>query len=631
MADYTNLDFNEIKTDIKNYIKDNSPLLADYNYEGSIISSIINVMAYVTQYNAHYLNMVATETTLATAKKESVIYKLANMLNYLPKRNVAPYCDVSFTNTGSTTRYVYFGSKFFVGSLPLVYLGSTITLEQNETETFRVYNGELIDRQWISDGRPFQTYALNDRVEVDNDMLYVAVADTALNLNFNWQNINTTNPQVGGKYYYIDYLDQMSIKFDDGSVYQKPNSGQTVAVRYLKNSGSLYNGSVAVNQNVTTNIQGVTGVTLTALDGGSNGESLEEIKNRAILMFTTQNRAITKQDYYNLITKYSKFNEYQSVSVYGGEEVYIDIDGNEVELALTGTWNDVGYVYLSILKSIENIYNVNYLNETEKQEIEQYLAPYKIITMFFKFTDPVIVYVKPKIRLKLVSYVGVQVQTLEDEINENLFNRYNGMNKTFSVSNVVNYLDDIDTIDYCEMEFTLRMLVKKDELEYKVVPMANKIQDIKGYYAKLDFSGIEISPHCYILDGTDKYMITNVTDDVYISYVNEGGLELTLGVYDVYSSEDELIGSVEVLNTNKLYISDVTEESIIYIDNDSLQTYQIGTINCETGFNKFMTMEDTLLSEMSSFIIEVTLQDDISFNVKRELFLCPEMADIEYI
>jgi len=94
MADYYNLDLEFIKNDIKNYIANNSTLLEDYNYEGSAISNMINVLAYVTQYNMYYLNSVTKELFLSSAKLSSNIHRLANMLNYVPKRNVSPSCDV---------------------------------------------------------------------------------------------------------------------------------------------------------------------------------------------------------------------------------------------------------------------------------------------------------------------------------------------------------------------------------------------------------------------------------------------------------------------------------------------------------------------------------------------------------
>lgn len=634
MADYFNLDFDAIKSDIKDYIKNNSELLADYNYEGSIISSLINVLSYVTQYNAHYINQLANETTISTAKKESNIYKLANMLNYIPKRNIAPTCTVRITNNGNNNRYLYFGNNMVSDGVPLVYLGDTLVIEPAQYEDVTLHCGTLVSKQWTSDGRAFQTYELSDRVKIDNNELYVGVANDPLDLAFEWQNINVVNPMVNGKYYYIDYLDTMSIKFDDGSIYQKPNSGQVVAVRYLKTEGSSFNGAITVEQEVTTNIADLEGECVSELQDGENGETIEEVKNRAILTFTTQNRAITKQDYYTLFSKYDGIKNYKSYSIYGGEDVYIDVNGNEVEFSSENTWYDVGYVYFSILKNTQSdVYNFEYLTETEKLNIESYLNPYKIITMFFKFTDPVIIYVKPSMRLKLVSYVGLEIRALETKINDYLYETYSGMGKKFSISNVVNWLDGLREIDYCEMDYDTKIKVKKGELDYKVIPIANKINDLWGRFAEITMSPeATIKENYYILDGENKHIINHVNygTPIRISYQLDNEIELTAGTYDVYDYNDEYITTIGISNINTLRIDGTSESEPIIINDGSTDT-NVGTVNCETGFVILDSMTDTILESLDIFYFDVALYDEISFNVQRELFLCPEKANITYI
>jgi len=578
MADYLNLDFNAIKQDIKDYIKDNSEVLADYNYEGSAISSMINVLSYATQYNMHYLNMIATELSITTAKKASNIYKLANMLNYLPKRNVSPYIDVEVTNISNGVRYVNLGNKFESNNVSLIYMGDTVTIPPGETKTIKLNNGEFVTKNWLSDGRAFQKYQLEDREKIDNNLFYVGVSDSPADLDYSWENINVTNPVVGGKYYYIDYLDTMNIKFDDGSVYKKPLSEQTVSTMYLRTEGTKFNGYVQEGDEIDTQNSDLEVVAVSDLDSGEDAESLEEIKARAVLMFTTQNRAITKRDYYNLFNYFPKITEYESYSIYGGNDIWLDVNGYEIEKKSVGAWADTGFVYFSIIKKPEqdDIYNFEYLKDSEENEISEYFFPYKVITIFFKFVYPVIVYMKPKIRLELKSYVGVELDVLEDNINNEIYERYSGMDKSFNWSNLVNWLDGLEAVECCEVEYNVRALVKKDEdITYKIVPLSNPVKDIWANYAWLTYDGYDININDVIYKDPDYYLVTSVSHlegNDYFSYKHLGtdspGL-IKGDTVEIQTPNQEVLGTAYVERANRVYINEVTQDSDIYLE-DSL-------------------------------------------------------------
>ena len=92
----TELDFNAIKTSLKNYMKDNG-VLQDYDYEGSAISTLLDVLAYNTQYNAYYLNMVANEMFMDTALQRNSVVSQAKLLNYIPKSAIAPSATINLT------------------------------------------------------------------------------------------------------------------------------------------------------------------------------------------------------------------------------------------------------------------------------------------------------------------------------------------------------------------------------------------------------------------------------------------------------------------------------------------------------------------------------------------------------
>jgi len=188
----------------------------------------------------------------------------------------------------------------------------------------------------------------------------------------------------------------------------------------------------------------------------------------------------------------------------------------------------------------------------------------------------------------------------------------------------------LTAIDYCEMEFTTKVLIKKDDVDYKVIPLANKIADISGNYLEVSYSEFDIKPNYYIEDFGNKYIIDYISGN-YVSYQINNQPELTLGMYNVYDEDDQLLGELEVIRTNSLYIDEVSDSSIVYVEDELENVYEIGTVNCDNGFTILDNMTDTIINDASLFVIHLILDDDISFNVKRELFLCPEVAEIQYI
>ena len=637
MADFYNLDLEFLKNDIKNYIATNSTLLEDYNYEGSAISNMINVLAYVTQYNMFYLNTVSKELFLSSSQIDTNVHRLANMLNYIPKRNVSPSCQLVLTNNSENNdRYLNFGETFLLGEVTTTYMGEVMTIPPKESVTVSVYEGELINQQWVSDGTPYQKYKLIDKEKVDNRFVYVGVGSDQTYVNFDWININLQNPIIGGKYYYIDYLDGMFIKFDNGSLYQTPKAGEAVTVRYLKTQGDIFGNTVLVGLIPEVDILDVTGICLTNLGNGENAESLDEIKSRAILNYTTQNRAITENDYDNLFFRYSGYSEFQDFVFFGGEKVYIDIDGLETEYAEGTSWKDVGYVYFSGLKKSDDPYKYGYLTSQDKQLIENFYDPYKIITVFLKFVDPVVIYFNPTFRIKLNTAVNFDSLAFKDTIDNYLTNNYTGMNLTVSKSNIIKYIDSISVVKYSDLDFTTFAKVNKDSSTYSIINLGVKLEDIESHF----FGFGTISENVEV-----GYVIKNEENEAKIIDTNNHEAE-NVGLFsvDILGSSTFSDGStVDILNIdgdiiytgtlsdiNRMYINTTSTMSDIFVYNGT-STVTVGYVNCDTGFMKIDNYVDTMLEDMNTFGFNFTLEDDISFTTTREVFVCPESSNITYL
>lgn len=637
MADYYNLDLEFIKNDIKNYIANNSTLLEDYNYEGSAISNMINVLAYVTQYNMYYLNSVTKELYLSSAKLSSNIHRLANMLNYVPKRNVSPSCDVLVSNSTSTNKYVYFGTEFYSGDIIMTYMGDVTTIPPNSSVTLSLNQGEIVEQQWVSDGTPFQTYRLEDKETVDNTYLYVGVSDDNLNFEYDWININKQNPIVGGKYYYIDYLDFMSIKFDDSSLYQIPSANQTVSVRYLKTNGDVYSNTVMLGSEVTCDITGLSGEAVSNFSNGELAETLDQIKSRAVLNYTTQNRAVTESDYNVLFTRYDGYSEFVASKFFGGEKVYIDVDGNEIEYLSDSSWQDTGFVYLVALKDSDDIYKFEYLTETDKTNIEEFYHPYKVITIFLKYKEPVIIYFNPTFRIKLKSSVNFDSTEFKSRIDDYLYSTYIGFDKTVSKSNIVKYIDSLTEVDYSDVQYDFLAKINKTNATYSALSLHDEVTNIEGYVFDLGTVSEQISIGHSIINGLGT---SGTIVDVNFHEADDRGLfSITLDDSTTFAVGDSInildstgvtLATCTLSEINHIYIDTISTLSNIYLE-DSSTISIIGTINCDTGFIKLNNYESTLLNDLQTFTVQFELEDDISYTGQREIFLCPESSTINYI
>ena len=636
MTDFYNLDLEYIKNDIKNFIRTNSTLLEDYNYEGSAISNMINVLAYVTQYNMFYLNSITNELFISSAQLNNSVHRLANMLNYIPKRNVSPTCDVLITNINTLdNQYIYFGTEFYTNDITMTYLGDVLTIPPSSSVTVSLRQGELVTTNWVSDGTPFQTYRLTDKEKVDNTYLYVGVGDT-VTMAFDWININTQNPIVGGKYYYIDYLDNMYIKFDNGVLYQMPKANQIVGVRYLKTEGNIYANTVLIGEQVSTDNADLTGTCVTNFNNGENAETLEEIKSRAILNYTTQNRAVTESDYNVFFEKYPGYADFKDVYIFGGQEVFIDVNGLEIEYVGGASWQDVGYVYVAALKDSDDIYNFEYLTNEEKVAIENYFIPYKVITIFLKFIDPVLVYFNPKFRIKMKTLVDIDTTAFKENVDQYLADNYTGMNKTLSKSNVIKFIDSIPTVNYSDLEYDMFAKVNKETATYTIIPLNTKIEDVNSYFFNLGTVSEKVEVGYVLKNGVNEARVidTNIHQEtelalLSVSLLNTSTFSLSDSV-DIYNREGILVTTATLSDLNHLYIDTVSTVSDLFVST-TLSTVTIGYINCDNGFIKIDNYVDTMLDNMNTFGFNFIQQDDISYTANREIFICPELSTITYI
>ena len=457
MKEFYNLDFDTLKDDIKTFMS-TLPDFLDYNFEGSAASQLIDVLAYTTQHSAFYLNQTLNEFFMQTAQLTDNIYKIAHSLNYLPNRKSTSYLvaqfkgDAGFVGTITIPKF----TKFSMGDIFLINVEEIIIVNEIEQDII-LYEGEPIEELFDSDGTVNQIYELSYREQIDNDYFYVYV-DTptgggGYNLGIDpWINLMKDSFDTLENAFYVRYMETFKVAFDSGDLFNKPENGDRVRVIYLKTNGTINNGLTGEILLITTGIGNSEHLLVTTTETTKNGvdeESINEIKNRAPLFYVTQNRAVTEKDHNIIAKRYSKYNIFADVVLWGGEREKIDIDGDFCENC---TLLDVGHVYLTALKT-----NYHYLDDQEILDYIEFLNKQKFVSIFMKFIHPGTVRISPTINISFKNVLDINISDIENQINEYLVTK-EGFNKNFLLSDLIAYVNSIDDVEYNFVSITTSIL-----------------------------------------------------------------------------------------------------------------------------------------------------------------------------
>lgn len=198
--------------------------------------------------------------------------------------------------------------------------------------------------------------------------------------------------------------------------------------------------------------------------GGVEEESLESIKTNSPSYFTTQNRAITERDYNVLIKKYDLYELFTDTIAWGGEKEWLDGSDQIIE---SSSKKDLGHVYISTIKDVET-----YLTIQEQTNLIDFMNNYKILTIFMKFLHPNIVYIDATTNIKYKDIFGLDKTTTQTDLDDYL-SIYIGFNKTFNKSNLAQYVDNLDGVEYSDISYILSVVVKDES--YKVIRLNNAI------------------------------------------------------------------------------------------------------------------------------------------------------------
>ena len=331
----TELDFDSIKTNLKNYLRQQSEF-QDYDFEGSGLSVLLDILAYNTHYNAYYLNMVANESFMDSAALRNSVVSHAKRVGYTPRSVSSPRAVVNVTvQTSNSTPgtltiprgYSFLSSQIDGTSYRFVTLESFSTTKTGNNFVFTsipIYEGQFSSYSYTNSysNNPKQLFTIPDS-NVDTNTLKVSVRQSSSNT----QTIVYTkatevlNLTSTSTVYYLQEgrNGQYDVYFGDDIISKKIPDGGVVTLEYLISNGTEANR--ANNFTSTLSIGGYSAIAVNPIapaSGGSVRESVDQIKFSAPLNLLSQNRAVTKNDYIKIIQQ--KYPSFEAVNVWGGEE-----------------------------------------------------------------------------------------------------------------------------------------------------------------------------------------------------------------------------------------------------------------------------------------------------------------------
>ena len=402
LVNFSNVDFDEIKQSIKDYLRSNSNF-TDYDFEGSNLSTIIDTLAYNTYISSYNANMVSNEVFLDSATLRENVVSIARNIGYLPRSRKSSRANISFEVdlTGSNGQRanivsvtlkagaVALSGSTFNGASFTFCIMEDITVPVDSTgfavfDNIDVYEGTFLNTSFNVQSRlPNQKYILpNTGIDTDSIRVSVKVNPNSTVSRKYSQYSSLVNADKETPLYFIreTEAERYELLFGDGVFGTKLEEPNQILVQYLICSGSAPNGISNLtfigrieDNNGSPLSTGVSGVTVNEVAiGGDEIESVESIKKLAPNIYASQDRAVTSTDFEALVPRI--YGEAESVAAYGGEEL---------------SPPQYGKVFVSIKP-----YNGVFLSEEIKRNLQLQLKKYCVAGIITEIIDLKYLYIE---------------------------------------------------------------------------------------------------------------------------------------------------------------------------------------------------------------------------------------------
>jgi len=515
LVNFTNLDFDQIKISIKDYLRSNSNF-TDYDFEGSNLSTIIDILAYNTYISSYNANMVSNEVFIDSATLRENVVSLAKNIGYIPKSRTSAKSNITFfvnvSNSSINSNFLTL-KKGIVCTSPNTISGQgftfcvlddiTVPVIDNIAifENIDIYEGTYITTSFTANPfDPNQRFILNN-ANIDTSTIKVDVRDT--------QESSTKRPFVHtdnlseakstSRVYFLQEVEdeRYEILFGDGVFGRKLEVGNYIEVSYLISSGSEANRIGTFNfvgkilDDSDRILQGdFSLVTVNSVsDYGQEKESISSIKKYAPRVYSAYNRAVTNSDYESIVTKI--YPEAESVTAYGGEE----LDPPQ---------------YGKVFIAIKPRYGATFLSSTIKRNILNDLKKYSVAGILPEIIDLKYLYVETESDVYYDKNLTSNVNDISTSILQNIkdYSRSKDLNQYGARFKYSKYQKLIDETNEAITSNITRVSIRRDLLVSLNQPATYEICFGNAFFVR-DCDGYNIQ--------TSGFKINDFVDTVYIS------------------------------------------------------------------------------------------------------------------
>ena len=577
------LDFNELKANLITYMKEQPGAFEDYNFEGSAMNTVIDVLSYITHVNSVNANFAINETFLDTAQLRQSVVSHAKLLGYTPrsKNPAVAYVNIELINPSNLIdngtylpATIYRGTVFttVIDSISYNLIASettTTTIGAVEAgkyifENIKLEQGTLVTRTYAYDPSGFESYTLSsDNVYTDSLTVDVLDSSTSTNSTTFTKSTNITNIASDSAVYFLEESRDGSyeIKFGDGIIGKSLEAGNVIQMNYLVVGADDINGASIFS--LAGDINGNTNVSITTTQiasGGADAESIESIRFSAPLAFTAQNRAVTPDDYKGIIQ--NSWGDIDTLTVWGGED---------------NIPPDYGKVYVSIKPMSREV-----LTDAEKESItSNILKPKNVVSITPVLVDPDYTYINLEVYYKYNPNVANITEAALSEMIRTTIASYDEVNlRSFGgVFRSSNLVADIDNTSVAIISNITRISMSKNfvptlgtETLYTfcfnqpLYHLSGKEQYITS--SEFTYRGVTCKLEDYWNEEQGKYIIRIVDDN------------------DIILNPD--IGSVDT-GTGDVVLSGFAPDAIV-------GPYDYITISCKAASNDISPMRNELLT-----------------------------------
>lgn len=581
---FTETDFDTLRESLKSYMEGQDNL-QDYNFDGSVLSILLDVLAHNTQYNAVYGNMTAGERFLHTAQLRNSVVALARNLGYIPTSVKAAKATVtvSLVASGAPANIeIPAGTKFTAKntdgkSLTFITRQAYYALPDGGTYNVDVdvYEGKSMSlKETFVDG---QSGMVIPNVGIDTSLLTVLVRQSsgaATSTEYTLAN-DYTQVTSQSNVYFIEEVEgeRHRVYFGEGVVGTQISAGNEVEVQYYKSNGS--SGNDVSSFTLASSISGATSNTITTVSNSSGGadiETIDSIRGNAPYFYQAQNRAVTAQDYKTIVE--TQFSYIKDVSVWGGEDAVPPSYGN---------------VFISAIPNSGTV-----LSSTRKNEISEYLeSEYSVVTINTNFVDPDYLYLEIVNTVNLdttqSTHTPAALKTLVTaewtDYNDESLKQFNKNFRLSQIASVIDALDDGITSNEVDMTMSLRPpqisdLITGKELSFNNVVVANTVQSNQFTY--------DVYTPCVLKDdGSGNIIIYRIVGGSEVALTNTTGGNLVAATINyntgliTWNTNDFDLSKINLTFGQTLEIDATPDKNDIFSSRNSVVQIDIANLNVQ--------------------------------------------------